>query len=75
MGPYHRGEKDMIVTILGSLVLLYVLAQPGIFMKAAAVGLFVLAVYLIGGLLLKMLAAIWLPLLLVTGAYIAVFHK
>jgi hypothetical protein len=36
MGPYHRGEKDMIVTILGSLVLLYVLAQPGTFIAITA---------------------------------------
>ena len=65
----------MWLNIIGGLVLLYVLTRPGIFLKAAPVGLFVLAVYLIGGLLFKVLAAVWLPLLLVTGAYIAVFRK
>ena len=65
----------MLLNIIGGLVLLYVLTRPGIFLEAAPVGLFVLAVYLIGGLLFKVLAAVWLPLLLVTGAYIAVFRK
>ena len=65
----------MLINIIGGFVLLYVLTRPGIFLKAAPVGLFVLAVYLIGGLLFKVLAAVWLPLLLVTGAYIAVFRK
>ena len=65
----------MLISLLGSLALLYLLImREHLFAKIAAVGLFVLSVYLIGGLTLKVLAAIWLPLLLVTGAYFAVFN-
>ena len=65
----------MLISFVLLILILVWCAQEKIALKLSLIGLAGLGIYLLFGLLLKALAAFWLPLLLVGGAYIAIFHK
>ena len=61
----------MLLSFVLLILILVWCAQEKIAMKLCLIGLAGLGIYLV----LKALVAFWLPLLLVGGAYIAIFHK